>query len=566
MSDVLNQASLILIPSGYKSGKLYSQIPENGNGDLQFTRASNATRVNSAGLIEKVRTNLLTYSEDFTNGAWFKTAASVTADATTAPNGTTTADKIFATATSGNHFVTRLSTVLTGEFTFSVFAKASEYSILKLQDVNAGVFNGTFDLSAGTASGTGAVIQSVGSGWYRCSVTYTSSGSSVANALIGAPSTSINYTGDGTSGIFVWGAQLETGVLTDYIPTTTAAVSVGMTANVPRLDYLGSSCPSLLLEPQRTNLITFSEQFDNASWTKSGSGVASAPVVVQNSSISPSGLLNADKITFNLNGGTASSNISWLYQNIVLSAGTYTFSGYIKASNSSDIGKQIRIGGNLYNLDITLTSEWQRFQKTETISSSATYSYGFRTRGTEITNTVSLYLWGAQLEAGSYATSYIPTLGTSVTRVADAASKTGISSLIGQTEGTLFVEVDYSTLSGLDMFLSIRPDASNKVEVYRDGAIIYGEITASSSFAIALTKAVGTHKIAFAYKSGSSALYIDGVLAGQDTTAFSFTSSLVDIAINARSGGSFNEAANYKQVLLFKTRLSNTELAQLTTI
>jgi hypothetical protein len=104
--------------------------------------------------------------------------------------------------------VTTLSAVTatqTGEFTFSVFAKASEYTNLKLQDVNAGTYNCTYDLSSGTASGTGASIQSVGSGWYRCSVTYKSSGSTVSNSLIGAPGTNINYTGDGTSGIFAVG-------------------------------------------------------------------------------------------------------------------------------------------------------------------------------------------------------------------------------------------------------------------------------------------------------------------------------------------------------------------------
>jgi hypothetical protein len=116
------------------------------------------------------------------------------------------------------------------------------------------------------------------------------------------------------------------------------------------------------------------------------------------------------------------------------------------------------------------------------------------------------------------------------------------------------------------MFLSIRPNGSNKVEIYRDGANIYADLNASSNLAIFTSKAVGTHKIAFAYKSGSSALYIDGDLVGQNTTTFAFTATLADLFINQRSGGSFIEAANYKQAALFKTRLSNTELAQITTL
>jgi hypothetical protein len=562
MSNILEQASLVLIPSGYKESKIYSQIPENGNGDLSFTRASNATRVNSAGLIEKVRTNELTYSEDFTNGAWFKTAASVTADATTAPNGTTTADKIVATATSGNHFVTRLSTVLTGEFTFSVFAKASEYSILKLQDVNAGVFNGTFDLSAGTASGTGAAIQSVGSGWYRCSVSYTSSGSSVANALIGAPSTSINYVGDGTSGIFVWGAQLETGVLTDYIPTTTAAVSVGMTANVPRLDYLGSSCPRLLLEPQRTNSVLYSEQFNNAAWATDGNGAGETKTA--NYAISPDGYQDADRIQLNRTGGSYSR----VRQDYV-AAGTHTGSIYLKSNTGSSQKIWIRIDGSV-STKITITTSWQRFVVSG--STSAAIELFIDNTDAEIATIADFLAWGAQIEAGAYATSYIPTLGTSVTRVADAASKTGISSLIGQTEGTIYAEF---TTSG-----SIMP-VRNVINLNNGGSVdfiagfyfnnlFYARMRANTGSLIDVTKSglgEGTHKVAIAYAANDLTMYIDGVLVGQNTGAsVSFASPLGEVAIGESTTGLDQLGGTISQALLFKTRLSNTELAQLTTL
>ena len=101
MSDLLNSASLVMIPSGYKEDVVYSQIPTSGAGDLSFTRASNGTRVNSAGLVEVVPWNLVEYSEQFDNAYWGKTDSSITANSATAPNGTTTADTFTRTITTG---------------------------------------------------------------------------------------------------------------------------------------------------------------------------------------------------------------------------------------------------------------------------------------------------------------------------------------------------------------------------------------------------------------------------------------------------------------------------------
>ena len=589
MSSFYEDASLVMIPSGYKTSKVYCAKPTDGTGDLTFTRSNDtATRVASNGLIEKVRTNQLTYSEDFTNGAWFKTAASVTADATTAPDGTITADKIFATATSGNHFASRSAVALTGEFTFSVFAKASEYSFLKLQDVNAGVFNGTFDLSAGTASGTGTAIQSVGSGWYRCSITFTSSGSSVANAAVGAPSTSINYTGDGTSGIFIWGAQLETGVLTPYIPTTTAAVSVGPVANVPRLDYLNSTCPKLLLEPQRSSLTNFSEQFDNAYWSKVGT------TILANNTTSPDGYANADKLTSSGAGGDEYIQ----RMGFTTTAGTYTSSIFVKNVNATaTVLMAVHIGEGSITSDLrytwstntfTLTGTnavsgkatsygngWVRLEFTYTIGALVT-GHWFRTYVQTGVSTNSIFIYGAQVELGTYATSYIPTLAASVTRGADAASKTGISSLIGQTQGTLFVDLTLKngvtsvnrvislTESNWTTGGSIRIDiTSNNINtVFVDASVSYGGVSFNIPFV-----ANGTYKIAVAYKANDIVLYMNGTQLGTNTTSIPIP-TCSEFYLNELGGGFGGpyEATGFNQALLFKTRLSNQELQDLTTL
>jgi hypothetical protein len=256
----MQDPSLVVVPYRYKSAKLYSEIPISGIGDFTVGRLLNtATRVNSNGNIEVVNANIprLDYyttggvagcpallvepsaqnlalqSEAFNNASWLKTQINTTGtppwvDVETAPDGTTTADKIIATAASGNHFISRAGSTQIGQHTFSIFAKAAEYGFIRLQDVNAGKYNAGFDLTNGTSTGAGASIQNYGNGWYRCIVSYDGAGATVANAFMGIPTSgaSISYTGDGISGIYAWGAQLETGsVATSYIPTTTGSVT-----------------------------------------------------------------------------------------------------------------------------------------------------------------------------------------------------------------------------------------------------------------------------------------------------------------------------------------------------
>jgi hypothetical protein len=580
-----DDSSLFVAPNGYKTSVLFAQKPMDANGQLAFTRSNDtATRVGPDGLIEKVRTNLALYSERFDNGYWAKVAATATADATTAPDGTTTADKIVATATSGNHFI-RVTAVQTGQFTFSVFAKASEYTNLKLQDVNAGTYNCTYNLSSGTASGTGASIQSVGSGWYRCSVTYTSSGSTVSNSLIGAPSTSINYTGDGTSGLFIWGAQLEAGdIATNYIPTTTTAVSVGPVANLPRIDYTGGGCGKLLLEPQRTNLVTYSENFNNAAWTKSNASVTA------NAATSPDGYTNADKIVEN----TATSGHSTFQSISATSGATYTISAFGKAAERTRLWLDLYGGTNSANFDLSngtilassvgITAKienygngWYRCSITGVAPAATIYPNVGPTTTSTTTNlytgdgTSGILIYGFQLELASYATSYIgPTLGSASTRGADSCIKTGISSLIGQSEGTLFAEFKLNkvNLPNNHTWIAIKDlSQNNRILIYMlaNQTTLRGQIKHSGT---AYNLGFGTItdnqniKIAFAYKSGDSAVYINGSSVATDTNTLTF--GTMDIFDFNDSGLSLDGEIN--QALLFKTRLSNSELASLTTL
>lgn len=593
-----DDASLVMIPSGYKTSKVYSVKPTDGTGDLAFTRSnSTATRVASNGLIEKVRTNLITYSQDFGNAAWAVDQLTKTTGQVD-PNGGTTAVLL----TSTNTFSTYMYQVKAGLGCLSIYAKAGTRSTFAL--IPTGYNNGAFfDLSSVTATASGigslAKIESVGGGWFRCSVATSSSTDFIVSLSNIAGTGSV--IGDTMTFAF---AQGETGdIATPYIATTTAAVSVGPVANVPRLDYLDSSCPKLLLEPQRSSLVTFSEQMNNAAWTKN------AATITANASVSPDGYTNADTLT----ESTFTSDSAFIYETVVVTPSTaYTTSVFVKqgagryvylrnyyaAGNAyytvvvdTQTGTitQASVGSSITNASSSIEAYgngWYRVRATQTsaievafltvigLSDIATPTVGTFGQITIASNAGrSASFWGYQLEAGAYATSYIPTLGAAVTRGADAATKTGISSLIGQTEGTLFLEMNINkrvNLGGLGpngieisngstsgIYLGTAYGASQIFGVYINNAGSFSTLFSTSN------NALGTYKMAVGYSSAGFVFYLNGVQIGTSATlppavTYSFFGLMTFETITTAQG----ELAN--QALLFKTRLSNSDLAALT--
>jgi hypothetical protein len=565
MGTLLDLASLVVVPSGYKEDKIYSVVPTDGSGDLDFTRASNATRVNSDGLIEKVRTNLFTYSEQLDNAAWTKNVTTITANAIVAPDGTTTADKMADSDTTNAARYTFQSSASSGTiYTSSGYFKKGEYNFVTLHAF--GISGALFNLDTGvivSQSGGVGSIESVGNGWYRCSFAFTAGGSSVFFSQ--SPAGIITYAGTTGSGIYAWGLQLETGdIATPYIPTTTAAVSVGMTADVPRLDYLGSSCPRLLLEPQRTNVALYSEQFDNASWNKIDSSVTA------NTTISPDGFTNADTIAFTASAAArCEQGLSGVFE-----SQSHTVSVYAKVASGTGTFRLKCTHSSIddyFSSDFTATTQWQRFTFTQAFGASvgSGINFGIINGTNALAKNVIFYGFQTEINA-SYATSYIPTLGTSATRVADAASKTGISDLIGATEGTLFAQFKGVTSGGNGASrLSISDStSSNWIFVGTESNSLRGFINANGSNIISDTSVftTGNDKIAIAYKSGNAALYINGVQIATSTTAFTFSGTLSEVTSGVAGTFSVDETLELNQLVVFPTRLSNTELAQLTTI
>jgi len=554
-----DDASLVMIPSGYKDQKVYSVKPLDGSGDLTFSRASSATRVASNGLIEKVRTNLALYSEDFTNVAWAVNASPTrTANTTVAPDGTTTADTIASTASSSG--VYQVPTVVSGvEYSFSVYVKNITSATNVQIGCDLGPTNGFLNFNAvtgaitSTAAGiTGSSVTNVGNGWYRVSGTYVSTGTT--NTFIIFGQTGMSFA--------IWGAQFEAGVTTDYIATTSAAVSVGPVSGLPRLDYLNSTCPRLLLEPQRTNNLTYSEQFNNAVWATDGNGAGETKTA--NYAISPDGYQDADRIQLNRTGGSYSR----VRQDYVAS-GAHTISVYLKSNTGSSQKVWMRVDGGTAT-KITITTSWQRFIVSG--STSAALELFIDNTDAEIATIADFSAWGAQLEAGAYATSYIPTLGTSVTRVTDAAYKGSISSLIGQTEGVAYIDFVWNGLTGIGSYpriIELWGDSNNYIQLFTvsGSANIYwdlyvGGVTQASGNA---SMTLGRNKIAVAYKANDFVIYKNGTLVTSDTSCtIPATSSLGVAGSYAGSGAQLSASVN--QALLFTTRLTNAQLASLTSL
>ena len=509
MSDLLNKASLVMIPSGYKEDVVYSAVPTDGSGDLSFTRASNGTRVNSAGLVEVCPWNLLSNSEEFSsaNGWSASTVGGSTASQTSnygvAPNGTTTADRI-QLALNGQSYADwliapTLPIVVGQTYTYSIYLKS---------------LSGTPTIYFFN-DGTGNFAKTLTSEWVRYDYTWTATSTSIYPRFL-------LQSGSSTSAdLLAWGYQLNIGsTAKPYFPTTDRL-------NVPRLTYQngGGGCPSLLLEKQSTNLLTYSEDFTNAVWNTVGGNV-SAPVITANQTISPDGTQNADKIV--LPSVSNSGDFSVVYRAPDNLSGKHTTSIYLKGENG---GEQVYLYYYIsgYNNKLcTLTTDWQRFDLTFTGGSSSYWHIGVDLRsgsGQSAKPSQTIYAWGAQLEASSYPTSYIPTTSSSATRVADACYKTGISSLIGQTEGTIFADINPEEFqTGSYLGITDGTITNRIIFGFESGSVNSGTLLV---FGLSGLSSGGTYtrgqriKVALAYKSGDSVLYVNGSQVQTATTTFS---------------------------------------------
>lgn len=357
-----------------------------------------------------------------------------------------------------------------------------------------------------------------------------------------------------------------------------AGLIESVTINIPRIDYTNGSCPSLLVEPQRTNLLTYSEQFDNAIWSKQNA------TVTANSTTAPSGVSTADSLI--ASNGTA--NFKGLYTAQGASA-PKSFSFFAKKGNKDwaillgyngdnncwfnvSNGTIGTIGSNYTNAKIeNYGNGWYRCSATLNTLISGTNLGIYVSNADNSTSctgdgsTPSLYIWGAQCEAGAYASSYVPTVATAVTRNADVISKTGISSLIGQTEGTIFIDFNVNNLTSQTSDPVIfSTSGTNYIRLSVARVISYFESNTVSIVSASNVIINGRNKIAVNYKNNDFSLYVNGVLVGSNNSGSVVAKS--NFALNYLPTSIFDPSLFYNSIQLYKTKLTNTESIAITTL
>ena len=400
---------------------------------ITFSRGSLATLTDSAGNVAYAPHNLLTYSQAMANVNWVKYNATVTGNAAIAPDGTMTACHLAEDSSTNQHFID-IPALTTGDSVYSFYAKAGArtFAYAYVGTTSAGIF---FNLSNGTtgsnyiAAPAASIITSVGNGWYRCSIRVTA-GTGSPRIGVSIIDGSSSYAGDGTSGIYIWGAQLNVGPLQPYYPTTSAAY------HGPRFTYdpITHAPLGLLIEEQRTNLALYSGGIGGTGWTTSG-----ALTVTANAVAGPTGGTTATRIQTT---GSAS-----VYQNVTVAASTaYTFTLYAKNNSGTkaeysvyDVTHATNIYAETSYLSSINGSTWTRVTVAFTTPAGcvSVNIYPIRATGSG----VDLYLDCAQLEAGAFATSYIPTTSATVTRAADSATMTAsrVSAAIHRSMRTAWI-------------------------------------------------------------------------------------------------------------------------------
>ena len=282
--------------------------------------------------------------------------------------------------------------------------------------------------------------------------------------------------------------------------------------NTVRVDYV-DSVPMILVEPSATNLVTYSEDFSNSAWIKSAAGTGVAPAVTLNAAESPDGTQNATKVVFDSGSGTSSGDQSMLEDFFNTTGGaSYTQSIYLKGENG---GEKIllRHAGNSSYTTVTLTTDWARYEVTETASgSSGYYTIGLRQGlgGVVINSSITVYAYGAQVETGS-ATSLIRTSGSTAQRAADDLEISGsaFSSFYNGAEGTFYLEaIDHDPTSGTHSFL--RGQSEHRDFLFKYNGTSIHSFDGSTGVSQSGISANQLFRAAVSYKSGARTLSLNG--------------------------------------------------------
>lgn len=528
--------------------------------------------------------NLLGYSEAFTDNWWVKSNVTTVASSVASPTGGSGGSLVYPSSTGTNRFFWRssiISGVASTPYTMSVYAKANGINFVYFGTFGGGTTASDcafFDLQNGTKTQTGsgftsATITPIGNGWYRCSATAAATAAGVY-PLIGVADANNNttVTASGTNGIYLWGAQLSDSASLDaYVPNFGAAPSAAA-AHGPRLDYTSAGVArGLLVEEARTNLLQYSNDLRNTSeagGTRTWLQEAGANTITVDYAVGLDGATSANRMVF------TSSDYPGRSQSATLAATTtYTFSVWIKRVSGSGSGRVqiegVAAGVITATTTFTGTTEWQRITVTGTTTGSGAarvYIYPEYDAG----RTGEYLIWGAQLEAGSFATSYIPNRDTAlgVTRNADVAS-VGVSQFpYSASEGTLVASGSrFGTAASNNVIAELGDGgATNIFELYRvsgtsNGALYVASGGSSSTITLNNAFPVDTvSKIGGVYKANDFQAAANGTL-GTPVTSGAVPTPASTLYLG-RYGGSNNNHWNgwIRQITYLPRRITNAEL------
>ena len=511
--------------------------------DMDVTRATAATRVDENGLVnyaEILGGDLVDNGSFTTDTDWDKT-------------GTWSIESNYATA-SGNS----ISQYIQQDFTIT----------------NGKTYLFTYEIIENTLNGNGSSLS--GSGGF-VSVSLSS--------VIGTHQ--VYITADNSGAVYALKIGVSGTATTGTIKLDNVSVKEVTRDNVPRIDYTGGGCPHILAEPQRTNLVTYSEDFTDSSWSLDGSNVNLTRT--PNATTSPSGEENATKLI----GNNISNDPNNSYIGVNTSAAApYTTSIFAKKGEYDYLVSGIGSYAGGYYAIFNLSNGTVSTSPTASGTTASIEDYGngwYRclvnttntgggellfispsvdgTLTTNYTNTTNgIYVWGGQVENGSYATSYIPTSGSTVTRNQDIFTRDGIGSLINSTEGVLFVEMAALSTSIDSGYLSLNNGGNYQIRIGYLSGNIYIQIRINGSVPY-FYSFVGTisdfNKIAVKWTVSEQKVYVNGspVDTGVASTIFpTDTLNNMEFAVN----GATPLFAKVKQLQVYDTALTDTQLAALT--
>lgn len=518
-----------------------------------------------------------------------------------APDGTLTADALVANAGTAARSLSQSGGGSGSAQTFSIFVKAGTSNFVQLYHGSSSNIFADFNLATGVVGTVGssatAAIESAGNGWYRCAITFTPGSASACRAAMITSATAAyaeSWTATGAESLYLWGAQIELG----SAATSYARNFGGLYP--PRFDYdpVTKAPRGLLVEEQRTNLLLWSEEFDNASWVKGSS------TVTANAAVSPDGTMDADKVIVNnaVTLGTFSAAGVRQVNSKSASAITYTYTVYMKAgefnsgflfmsnaATSASARASFDLSAGIASATVTVSAftnasasmtpvgnGWYRCSLTATSDTATDLRcdvFPTDTVATQGNGTSGIYIWGAQLEAGAFATSYIPTVASQVTRTADAATVTGanFSRWYNQTSGTFLVEWRQGGSEAVQIAASVNDGTANNImSVLNDnssaagvtpGAAVTNGGVAQANLTGAAITAGSTNKTALAYALNDFAYSQNGAAALTDTSGTIPTVDRLDIG--NRVSALFTNG-HIRRIKYYPARLSNAQIQALT--